>query len=1060
MLRPPPPRFSLWLLAAVVLLHAAPLASAAALAGEHGLPSLRVFSQRDYKGHDQIWASVPGPAGTVFFGNYDNVLEFDGLAWRSIPVPNGVFIRALAKDTAGTIWVAGVNELGRLRAGPDGRLAYESLRALVPAELGDLGPVWCVHTLPDGVYFQSNLAVLRWRDGKFDVWPMRETKTVLSFRLGDRLLVARAEGWFEPRPGGQWAPFFPEARNLGTFPGLPRFFLPRADGRWLVGSAVNGLFSFDGQTLTPAPTSIDPFLRTQKLYSGLRLPDGCYVLNTLQGGAVVLDGDLRCELLLDEAAGMPTHTVIHAAVDARGVVWFGTDQGVVRAELNSPVTWFGEANGLGRAGVNAVGRWQDRFFALGGRGWFQLNPPAHSPGNPGFALRPDLSDKLNTALPYADGQLVGALGGLWWLTAETAKKIEGPTNVRELAVLPLQPGRIVGLHLNGVATWRREGQSWRYEGDLPTPRGEFRSLVATPDGDVWIGTAKDGAWRVRWPRPDAPPETKLFDGTAGLPEGFNRTWVHFVDGAPLFLTARGFFRFDPALERYLPETRYGPRFADGSTGARYATPDHRGGLWLEALPRDPTIPPQLGYASAAGWTPLAITGYTRLGDVQSIRHEIAPDGGELLWLVGLTGLARVDLTAWRAQPPADPGVTLVRSVATPTGRLLTHENAPPAHLPLRLRAEENSVRFAFATPDLAGESPVQHETRLRGFVDGGVELATTGERIFTNLPSGSYVFEARARTGDGRWSTPATFAFTVLAPWWQTGWARGAYALALLAGIYGIVRLRTRLLERERARLEAVVTSRTTELAHKNTELERLNQIEHDEKLTARLAEEKTRLELLRYQLNPHFLFNSLNSIRALVHANPPQADEMVTRLADFCRQTLTRGSDELTTVAEEIEMLRTYLDIEKVRWQEALDVRYVVDPAVHAERLPQFLLLPLVENAIKYGGQTSPGTLVVEIAVARENGLLICSVANTGRWLAPEPRNRILAKRTNPASTRIGLDNLRERLTRHYGPACAYEIDASGQPGWVRITLRLPERISPVPPRSVSRDPFADKLP
>lgn len=956
--------------------------------------------------------------------------------------------------------MAGANELGRLRAGPDGRLAYESLRHLVPAALGDLGPIWCVHALPDGIYFQSNLAVLRWHEGKFDVWPMGENKTVLSFRLGDRLLVARPGGWFEPRPGAQWAPFFPEAKNLETFPGLPRFFLPRTNGHWLVGSAVNGLFAFDGQTLTSEPTAIDPFLRTQKLYSGLHLPDGGYVLNTLQGGTVLLDANLHCKLLLDEAAGMPTHTVIHAGVDSRGIVWFGTDQGIVRTELNSTVTWFSEANGLSRAGVNAVGRWQDRFFALGGRGWFQLNPPAHSPGNPAFALRPDLSDKLNTALPYEDGQLVGALGGLWWLTAETAKKIDGPTNVRELAGLPRQPGRIIGLHLNGVATWRRDGQSWRYEGALPNPRGEFRSLVATPDGDVWIGTAKEGAWRVRWPQTDGPPEAKLFGGGAGLPEGFNRTWVQFIDGAPLFLTARGFFRFDPALDRYLPETRYGPRFADGSTGARYVTPDQRGGLWLEALSRDPTIPPQLGYATAAGWTPLPITGYTRLGDVQSIRHETTSDSGELLWLVGLTGLARIDLTVWRAVPGADLGATLVRSVATPTGRLLTHENAAPTHLPLRLRAEENSVRFAFATPGLAGEAPVLHETRLRGFVDGGVELAPTGERIFTNLPSGNYVFEARARTGDGRWSTPATFAFTVLAPWWQTGWARAAYGFALLVGVYGIVRLRTRLLEHERTRLEAIVSSRTTELAQKYSELEHLNQVEQDEKLAARLAEEKTRLELLRYQLNPHFLFNSLNSIRALVHANPPQADEMVTRLADFCRQTLTRGSDELTTVAEEIEMLRTYLDIEKVRWQEALVVRYAVDPAVLSERLPQFLLLPLVENAIKYGGQTSPGTLIVAITIAREAGLLTCCVANTGRWLAPEPRNRLLAKRTHPTSTRIGLDNLRERLTRHYGPACAYEIDASGQPGWVRITMRLPERITATPPRSVSLDPFPDKLP
>jgi len=170
----------------------------------------------------------------------------------------------------------------------------------------------------------------------------------------------------------------------------------------------------------------------------------------------------------------------------------------------------------------------------------------------------------------------------------------------------------------------------------------------------------------------------------------------------------------------------------------------------------------------------------------------------------------------------------------------------------------------------------------------------------------------------------------------------------------GIVRLRTRLLERERTRLEAVVSSRTIELAHKNSELERVDQLEQDEKLAARLAEEKTRLELLRSQLQTRtFSTNSLNSIRALVHANPLQADENGYPARGFLPPNASaEASDELTTVAEEIEMLRTYLDVEKVRWQEALVVRYAVDPPCRSERLPQFLLLPLVENAIKSAGR------------------------------------------------------------------------------------------------------------
>jgi len=258
--------------------------------------------------------------------------------------------------------------------------------------------------------------------------------------------------------------------------------------------------------------------------------------------------------------------------------------------------------------VRAAGRTASSPSAAAG-GSSSTHPPT-APAIPPSPFRPDLSDKLNTALPYEDGQLVGALGGLWWLTSETAKKINGPTNVRELAVLPLQPGRIIGLHLNGVATWRREGQSWRYEGVVPNPRGELRSLVATPDGDVWIGTAKEGAWRLRWPRTDGPPEAKLFGGAAGLPEGFNRTWVQFIDGAPLFLTARGFFRSTRLWIATCPDPlRPAIRRRLYRRPLRHARSARR--LWLEALSRDPTIPTQLGYASAGGWTPLAVAaGYT------------------------------------------------------------------------------------------------------------------------------------------------------------------------------------------------------------------------------------------------------------------------------------------------------------------------------------------------------------------------------------------------------------------------------------------------------------------
>ena len=172
----------------------------------------------------------------------------------------------------------------------------------------------------------------------------------------------------------------------------------------------------------------------------------------------------------------------------------------------------------------------------------------------------------------------------------------------------------------------------------------------------------------------------------------------------------------------------------------------------------------------------------------------------------------------------------------------------------------------------------------------------------------------------------------------------------------------------------------------------------------------------------------------------------MVTRLAEFCRWTLMRGSGETTTVAEEAEMVRTYLDIEKARWQDALVASVAIDDAVRDERLPQFLLLPLIENAIKYGGRTSPAALEVRVTVRADGEFLACEVANTGAWIEP-------AAVPSATSTHIGLDNLRQRLARHYGAGC--ELAIAHVDGWVRMRLRLKRGLPEAPVKPRAADPF-----
>jgi len=189
----------------------------------------------------------------------------------------------------------------------------------------------------------------------------------------------------------------------------------------------------------------------------------------------------------------------------------------------------------------------------------------------------------------------------------------------------------------------------------------------------------------------------------------------------------------------------------------------------------------------------------------------------------------------------------------------------------------------------------------------------------------------------------------------------------------------------------------------------------------------QARFQLLQNQLNPHFLFNSLNSIRALIFENQQKAADLVTDLSGFLRYNLQQSGVLTIPLQEEIEAIRTYLSIEQKRYEGDLQVTVEMDHGCTGIRVIPNLLLPLVDNAVKHGMQTSAMPLKVGI-VARMSGKgLYLEVSNTGRWNSGQHREG-----------GVGLNNVRERLQNRYGERFTMEIDQ--EPVLVRVIIHLPE--------------------
>lgn len=548
-------------------------------------------------------------------------------------------------------------------------------------------------------------------------------------------------------------------------------------------------------------------------------------------------------------------------------------------------------------------------------------------------------------------------------------------------------------------------------------------LSFTVVGDTLFALGQEGLYRVE--AQTLSPLLRLPSGSRSMTVSTRvagRLWVASVQGLRALRQTPEGWR-DDGIVPGLTEPCFDVREdAEGNLWVTLAQDTHVARIAvdgkIERLPADTPSRPRSPDAELLRELPDLVRATLR--EVTSVRRETGASES-VLWIGGVGGLLRIDLS--QPLPAPVPFAAQVQARGVPAGGTLPREHEP--------------LTFQFAAVRQRPTHRVEYQTRLHGREKNWSDWSTRRERTFAALPSGDYRFDVRARDSDGVLSAPATFSFSVLTPWWQTSWAYFSYGVAALVFVGGIVHLRTRSLRRHAARLETIIEQRTAELARQNQELMCLHKLEFDEKISARLAEEKARLEMLRYQLNPHFLFNTLVSIRASLPDAATVAHGMVERLSDFCRLTLHRsGGSELTNLREEMKLLRVYLEIEQARWGDLLRTQLDCEPALEDTPLPHFLLLPLVENALKYGRATSPDRIEVRITAraAPDQGLVL-EVANTGEWVAPETKGTV-------ASLGIGLDNLRERLARHYPRSHALEITPSA--GWVTVTLRL----GPLPAR------------
>ena len=1002
-----------------------------------GSPVVRTWLAEDYGASPVNTRVVQHPrTGCIYVSNERGVLEFDGVRWRLIPTPNQQIVTGLSVDGRGRIWGGGRSALFRLEPDERGELQARSMLDRLPANLrtgisvGD-----CVATA-QGVFFREtrNLIFFGLDDGPARVWPATEGNavTLSLWQIADEPYVNLGRG------------VVLRLRNDGLEP------VPSIASRVLDTRATP-----DGAYQVLAPASLDRWDGTRRtvVHSPLGkdfaqnatfLADGRMVFATLNSGLIVCDREGRFLQKIDRTNGLPANNVNHVFEDREGGVWAALRYGIARVQLDSPYALHGPAQGREGTTLSLALSGGELFVAgtenaVRRRANGQFRPVQEARG-------PDREVIAHADRVYFLGlrlrSLRPALGNE---TTELEVR-----NYYGLVPVTNAPGWFAHGSNEGLRWANFADEKWVSEGPLKTRLGSATAVLEAPANVIWC-TNLGVAWRIDFReglRADAP--TQRFSLAEGLPSPLAGM---FLLGREVVAAGGGkLVRFNETTRRFEPETRVAG--LDGFPIER-AHRSPGGSVWLQGGPPTREIR-RIVAETADQWRAARLPGepLTRLLPTALLEDAAL----QTLWIGGHGALISRDLT-WQPTRPAVAPTAVVRRIETAGGQMLTAGEAVSGATatPHEFAPEQNALRITFAAPifnsDHHGIARTEYRTRLDGLDREWSAWSKHTERDFTNLPWRDFTFRVQARDAEGRIGPEGQVAFTVRPPWWASRGAWVAYGALGLLGFAGAVRLRTRVIHRQAERLEEIIASRTRELAASNdllatsnaqlalsnAALARLRQLELDEKITAQLAEEKARLEVLRYQLNPHFLYNALNSIYGLLYENARDAGEMVLRLSEFCRSTLTGATEELPTLKVELAALQAYLDVEKVRWRDRLQIEFDVAPEVEAVQLPPFLLLPLAENAIKHGARTTPDRMRLRIRAFRLHApvgakpeaapdAVVLEIINSGEWLPPEP-NR-------PGSTGIGLENLRQRLRRYYPNAHAFTTEA--QNGWVTVRVQI----------------------
>ncbi len=768
---------------------------------ENGYPLITNYSAKETESYQSNWAICQDNRGVMYFGNDIGLLEFDGANWRVYQVPNKTTLRSIAKGRDGKLYVGAVGDLGYFSPDSSGRFTFHSLMKFLPADKKDFSDVWQTCVLNDKVYYDVMKYILIWDIQKKQFRIIKGNNNFhLIFKVngkvyarewGKGLEVLKDDSLIMLKGGEKFA-------NERIYVMLP---FPGEKGTILIVTRSMGLFKYDGKNFIPFKTDADQLIKEYLIYyPGAILSDGNILLGTISNGAIVIDTTGKVIARYTKKSGIISNGILFTFQDRSGAIWLGTENGISRVDYSSPVTYFDSRNNLSSPPLDII-RYKGIIYVAANSGVYYLDPQSlnlqllKNSGNQSFAF-----------LAADNELLVGTFDGLFKVDKDKLtvirKTVGNEYNIQSLSASKLNPKRVY-VGAQGLWSVLKTGNGWIDEGRILNIADVVSSTIETKDGTLWVGTNASGVFKIILRRDEdgnvivTQPQIEHFGKTNGLQSGFN--YVNKFNGIVYFTTPDSTYKFDESKKIFYSDTSddimssfY--KLAD-NRGVAFFQQDSLGHLWIGTRSSI-----AMGMIQPDGSYKWLIPPFNRFAGDQVGKVYTEKNG--ITWFLSGSGVIRYDFSKNNLNNTSYPAIVRRVDIGKDStiffGESLTAPNVP--EIPFKY----NSIKFNFSAASYNGKNTNTFKTFLNGFDDGWSVWSKENTKEYTNLPPGKYTFKVVAENILGVKSSPGSYSFRIVPPWYRTWWAYLGYVVIFGGLVFGIDRTQRRRLvlkERQHSRL-------------------------------------------------------------------------------------------------------------------------------------------------------------------------------------------------------------------------------------------------------------------